>query len=97
MTFPPFCAPHPCDPIRLFSRMTNLVVTTQTQLAYACLEDAKRQAGSQIDQIATTWPESPARILVTSALETQRASANALEHQLLALARERGGLAFARI
>jgi hypothetical protein len=82
--------------MRLASRLTNLVLTAQTQVAYACFEDTRRWTTAQINQLEAAWPESPVRDALTVALRTQERSAKALEDQLLTAARQRSGLAFAK-
>jgi len=82
--------------LELGKRVANIVLTAQVQLAYACAIDAQERAVRARDRIEKTWPATPVRDLVLDGYRAQALSAGRLARDVLAGARRRCGLAFAR-
>jgi hypothetical protein len=83
-------------PLALSARMANIVYTAQVQMSYACAANARKSAERSIASIEATWPASPVRELLLNTYRAQAQSAELLEHELLAGARRRCGLAYAQ-
>lgn len=84
-------------PVALGKRIANIVLTAQVQFAYACAMDARQRAERASSCIQGTWPATPLRELLLDVYRAQAATADAVASGVLARARERCGLAFARI
>ena len=83
-------------PLGLGKRVANIAMTAQIQLAYACALDAQGRAQRAIERIEKTWPATPVRALVLNAYRAQEQASARLAKDVLAGARRRCGLAFAR-
>jgi len=91
-------AEKPAGPMTLLgSRIANIALTAQVQLAYACAEQTRERAQRAAQCIQRTWPDSPVRRLVLDIYRSQAQSAEVLAREVLRAARQRCGLAFARI
>ncbi len=96
-------APSPASPVRfhlpmaLGSRVANIALTAQVQMAYACATAARARAQQAAACIEESWPPTPIRSLVLDAYRAQAQSADQLARDILAGARKRCGLAFAGI
>jgi len=77
-------------------RVANIALTAQVQLAYGCAIEAQQRAQQAGERIRQTWPATPLRALVLDAYRLQARSAANLANSVLAGARQRCGLAFAR-
>ncbi len=84
-------------PQALGARLANIVLTAQVQLAYACAMDARSRALRTIDCITGSWPDTPVRRLVLDVYRSQARSADVVASDVLAGARRRCGLAFAKL
>ena len=82
--------------LELGKRVTNIVLTAQVQMAYACAMDARQRAEHAHDCIEKTWPATAVRELVLDGYLAQARSAGRLAREVLAGAQRRCGLAFAR-
>ena len=80
----------------LGKRVTNIVLTAQVQLAYACAMQAQERAERARHCIEKTWPATPVRDLVLDGYRAQAQSAGRLAREVLDGAQRRCGLAFAR-
>ena len=74
-------------PYQLASRIVNVALTAQVQMAYACAIAASENAEHAAACIERAWPDTPLRSMVVEAAAGQ----------VLARARRRCGLAFARL
>jgi len=83
-------------PLAFGKRVANIALTAQVQFAYACAMDAQSQALSAGERIEKAWPATPLRDLVVKAYRAQAQSAERIAGNVLAGARQRCGLAFAR-
>ena len=79
------------------ARIANVALTAQVQFAYNCALAARDSAARAADYIETAWPETPLRSLVVAAYRTQLRKSDDTARRILEHARERCGLAFARI
>lgn len=86
----------PSPVLVLGKRVANIALTAQIQFAYGCAIDAQRRAQCASEHIEKTWPATPLRALVLDAYRAQAQSAARLAQDVLAGARQRCGLAFAR-
>jgi hypothetical protein len=83
-------------PLAMSARMANILFTAQVQMSYACAVNARQSAERSLASIEATWPDSPVRELLRNAYRAQARSAEVLAQDLLASARRRCGLAYAR-
>jgi hypothetical protein len=83
-------------PVALGARVANLVMQAQVQFAYACAEDARERAQRSAALIEASWPNSPMREVLLGIYRAQADSAATAAGEVLANARRRCGLAFAR-
>jgi len=79
------------------ARVANIAMTAQVQVAYACAMEARARAQRTTQWLQRSWPDTPVRQLMLSIYRAQEQSANALARDVLAGARRRCGLAFARV
>ena len=84
-------------PYQLASRIVNVALTAQVQMAHACAIAASENAERAADCIEQTWPETPLRSMVVVAYRAQARERLQAAGQVLARARRRCGLAFARL
>ena len=77
------------------SRVANIMLTAQVQLAYACAIESRDRALRSGACIARSWPDSAVRTLVVDAYAAQARAAERLAGTVLDSARQRCGLAFA--
>jgi len=82
--------------LELGKRVTNIVLTAQVQMAYACAVDARDRALRACEGIEKSWPATPVRELVLDGYRAQAQSAAGMAREVLAGAQRRCGLAFAR-
>ena len=78
------------------SRMANMVLTAQVQVAYECAHCAHDSAQRAATHVIETWPDTPLRTIVLGAYKAQTDAAEAAMHDVLERARRTCGLAFAR-
>jgi len=79
------------------ARMANVAMTAQVQFAYTCAVAARDSAARAADYIEKAWPETPLRSVVVAACRAQLRKSDDTARRILRHARERCGLAFARI
>ena len=79
------------------SRMANMVLTAQVQVAYECAHCARDSALRAAAHVIETWPDTPLRTIVLGAYKAQVDAAEAAMHDVLARARRTCGLAFAHV
>lgn len=79
------------------SRVTNIVMNAQVQLAYGCAVAARDRAQRATDCIERSWPDTPVRRLVLDIYRAQAQSADVVAHEVLESARRHCGLAFAHL
>ena len=79
------------------SRMANMVLTAQVQVAYECAICARDSALRATAHVIDTWPDTPLRTIVLGAYKAQVDAAEAAMHDVLARARRTCGLAFAHV
>jgi len=84
-------------PHALGSRVTNIVLNAQVQVAYACAVDARNRAQRAGACIEQSWPDTPVRRLVLDVYRAQAQSADVVAGAVLQGARRRCGLAFANL
>jgi len=92
----------PASPIMLSSyqvaaRITNVALTAQVQIAYGYAVAAGENAERAARCIERTWPDTPLRSLVARAYRAQARARKDVAREVLARARERCGLAYARL
>jgi hypothetical protein len=89
---------HPVAlPYRLAARMANVAMTAQVQLAYAVAMAASENSERAAACIERAWPDTPVRSLVVQAYRAQARYRQDAARDVLARARQRCGLAFARL
>jgi hypothetical protein len=79
------------------SRMANVALTAQVQFSYACAVAAGAHAERTAVYIENSWPDTPLRTLVVAAYRAQLKQSQLAASGILQKARERCGLAFARL
>ena len=79
------------------ARMTNVVLTAQVQIAYACAMAASENAERAAACIEQTWPDTPLRSLVVQVYRAQAHQRKDAAREVLVRARGRCGLAYARL
>jgi hypothetical protein len=79
------------------ARMTNVALTAQVQIAYACATAAVKQAERAAACIERSWPDTPLRTIVVGAYRSQACQSRNAQQAILRQARRRCGLAFARM
>jgi len=79
------------------ARMANVAWTAQVQIAHACAIAAGESAERTAACIEQAWPNTPLRLLVVQAYRAQARVRRDAAGQVLARARKRCGLAFARL
>jgi hypothetical protein len=84
-------------PYQFAARMANLVLTAQVQLAYAVAVTAAESAQRAADDVERVWPDTPLRSVVARAYRAQASERQQAARDVLAHARERCGLAYARL
>ncbi|SPE22822.1 hypothetical protein SBBP1_180007 [Burkholderiales bacterium] len=84
-------------PRALGSRVANIVLNAQVQVAYTCAVEARNRAQRATACIERSWPDTPVRRLVLDIYRAQAQSADAVAHGVLEGARRRCGLAFAHL
>jgi hypothetical protein len=87
----------PALPHQFAARLANVVLTAQVQLAYAVATAAGENARRTADCVERTWPETPLRALVARAYREQAQERQRAARDVLARARARCGLAYARL
>jgi hypothetical protein len=91
-------SPPPAQATRaVAARMANVALTAQVQFAYACATAAGDHAARAADYIETSWPDTPLRSLVVATYRAQLQQSRAVARGILRNARERCGLAYARV
>jgi hypothetical protein len=97
-TLPGWRRPHPVAlPYHLAARIVNVALTAQVQMAHACAIAASENAERAADCIEQTWPDTPLRSMVVEAYRAQARERLQAAGNVLARARRRCGLAFARL
>jgi len=84
-------------PYRLAARIANVAMTAQVQVAYALASAGSESAERAAACIEQTWPDTPLRSLVVQAYRAQARYREQAARDVLARARERCGLAYARL
>jgi hypothetical protein len=79
------------------ARMANVALTAQVQIAYACAVAASESAGRAAACIERAWPRTPLRSLVVQAYRARASARKDAAREVLARARMRCGLAYARL
>jgi len=79
------------------ARMANVALTAQVQIAYACAVAAGESAERAAACIERAWPNTPLRSLVVQAYGAQASARKQAAREVLARARMRCGLAYARL
>jgi hypothetical protein len=87
----------PALPYQFAARLANVMLTAQVQLAYAVATAAGENARRAADCVERTWPETPLRTLVARAYRAQAEERQRAARDVLARARARCGLAYARL
>jgi len=82
---------------RALARIVNSAMTAQVQFAYACATAAAEQALRSADYVETTWPDTVLRALVAATYKAQARESQEAARRILRRARQRCGLAFARL
>jgi hypothetical protein len=90
--------PYPVAlPYHLAARIVNVALTAQVQIAHACAIAASENAERAATCIEQTWPDTPLRSMVVEAYRAQARERLQAAGDVLARARRRCGLAFARL
>jgi hypothetical protein len=93
--------PGPASPLTLSyqvaARMTNVALTAQVQIAYACAMAASENAERAAVCIEQAWPDTPLRSLVVRAYRDRALERTGQGREVLARARRWCGLAYARL
>ncbi|HUD24693.1 MAG TPA: hypothetical protein VMQ45_03350 [Burkholderiaceae bacterium] len=84
-------------PYPLAARIANVALTAQVQMAYALAIAASENAERAATCIERTWPDTPVRSLVVQAYRIQARRRQDAARDVLARARQRCGLAYARL
>jgi hypothetical protein len=84
-------------PYHVAARIVNVALTAQVQMAHACAIAASENAERAADCIEQTWPHTPLRSMVVGAYRAQARERLQAAGEVLARARRRCGLAFARL
>ena len=84
-------------PYQLAARVANVAMTAQVQIAYAVAIAASESAERAAACIERAWPDTPVRSLVVQAYRAQVRYRQDAARDVLARARQRCGLAFARL
>ena len=84
-------------PFHLVARIANVALTAQIQVAHACAIAASENAEHTAACIERTWPDTPMRSIVVQAYRAQARERSQAAGDVLARARRRCGLAFARL
>lgn len=87
----------PYLPAVMGARAANIVLTAQFQVAYACAMGAAARARRARTYIESAWPATPVRQIVVDIYRAQEQSAESVASDVLVNARQRCGLAFARM
>ncbi len=90
----PYAVALPCN---LAARIVNVALTAQVQMAYACATTAGENAERAASCIEQAWPDTPMRSVVVEAYRAQARQHEKAARDVLARARQRCGLAFARL
>jgi hypothetical protein len=92
---------EPASPLTLSyqvaARVTNVALTAQVQIAYACAIAASENAERAAVCIEQAWPDTPLRKLVVQAYRDRAHERQGAAHEVLARARRWCGLAYARL
>jgi hypothetical protein len=90
--------PYPIPlPYPLAARIANVAMTAQVQISYAVAIAAGENAERAAACIERAWPDTPMRSLVVQAYRAQARYRQQAARDVLARARQRCGLAFARM
>ena len=84
-------------PYHLVARIANVALTAQIQMAHACAIAASENAEHAAACIERAWPDTPLRSMVVQAYRAQARERLQAAGDVLARARRRCGLAFARL
>ena len=84
-------------PYQWAARIANVAWTAQVQIAYACAVAASENAESAAASVERAWPDTPLRSLVVQAYRAQARERGNAAREVLARARRRCGLAYARL
>jgi len=79
------------------ARMANVALTAQFQFAHACASQAGEQAENAARCIERSWPDTPLRTVVVATYLAQARQSRNAARAVLRQARQRCGLAFARM
>lgn len=79
------------------ARIANVAWTAQVQIAYACAVAASENAERVAVSVERAWPDTPLRSLVVQACRAQARERGNAAREVLARARRRCGLAYARL
>jgi hypothetical protein len=90
--------PYPVAlPYHMAARLMNVALTAQVQIAYAYAVAASENAEHTASCIEQAWPDTPMRSLVVGAYRARARERREAAGDVLARARRRCGLAFARL
>ena len=84
-------------PYHVTARMVNVALTAQVQMAYAYAIAASENAERAAFCVEQAWPDTPLRTRVVAAYRAQAQERREAARDVLARARRRCGLAFARL
>jgi hypothetical protein len=84
-------------PYQLAARMTNVALTAQVQIGYACAIAASESAERAAACTERAWPDTPLRALVVQSYRALARERQAAAREVLARARKSCGLAYARL
>jgi hypothetical protein len=91
-------SPYPIPlPYPFAARIANVAMTAQVQIAYAVAIAAGENAERAAECIERAWPDTPMRSLVVEAYRAQARYRQQAARDVLARARQRCGLAYARL
>lgn len=85
------------SPYHLVARIVNMALTAQIQVAHGCAIAASENAEHTAACIERAWPDTPLRSMVVQAYRAQARERLQAAGDVLARARRRCGLAFARL
>ena len=95
---PAWRRPHAAAlPYHFAARMVNVALTAQVQMAYALAIAASENAEQAASCIEKSWPDTPMRSMVVVSYRAQARDRRQAARDVLARARRRCGLAFARL
>lgn len=84
-------------PYQWVARIANVAWTAQVQIAHACAVAASENAERAAACVERAWPDTPLRSLVVQAYRVQACERRNAAREVLARARRRCGLAYARL